>query len=340
MKFISDKRNNDYGPFGTYHGHGDLGSMAFLSGVPKFSENDLFTYTRPADTTDKNLDLYLFGDSYTVFIPDSVYAHVAHFYSGRRDYTNLYYKLDPKKNRNILIIENAERFARLWLKYTIIYSGVMKDTTGTPTSLRWSFSDPSVTEAFFGIPLDSLFNPKINSNLEYNMFNYNIINPVREIKAMLNYKFFHRASGDVVISDDGNQLFLKQTVAEKGDMSSFEMLDPRILNVLTDTMSAIYKHYRKEGFDEVYFSVPPNPASILQPKYYNQFLPLLRKKLDSAGIPFIDDYDMFIHNPDKASLYFPNDTHWSGNGEELWIKAVNKILTMESRKANARPTSF
>jgi hypothetical protein len=49
---------------------------------------------------------------------------------------------------------------------------------------------------------------------------------------------------------------------------------------------------------------------------------------------------MFINNPDKASLYFPNDTHWSGNGEELWIKAVNKILTMESRKANARPTSF
>jgi hypothetical protein len=335
MKSISDRRNNDVGLFGTYHGvGGDLGSISYLGKVPKFSKHDPFTYKRPPDTTDKNIDLYVFGDSYVVFIPDSAYAHIAHFHSGRRDYTNLYYKLDPNK-RNILIFENAERFARFWLRHTFAYGAIMPDTTGKPISLRLPTAQVT-SAAFMDIPLEKLFNPNINPNLEYNLFNYNLINPVRELKAMLNYKFFRRGSGDVVISEDGNELFLKQTVAETGFMSSYEKLNPHLLDSLTDTIGAMYQHYKKQGFDEVYLSIPPNPASILQPKYYNGFIPLLKKKLDSAGIPYIDDYDLFIKSPDKGSLFFPDDTHWNSNGEEIWINTVNEILTKESRKAKAR----
>ena len=335
MKSISDRRNNDNGPFGTFHGRGDLVDMSYLDGVSKFTTFDQTEFKRPADTTNKNVDLYLFGDSYVYFIPDSVYAHVAHFHSGRRDYKPLYYKLDPGK-RNILIFENAERFAQLWLSYTFIYSSVMRDTTKADNARIGSPGSSPALAAAFSLSLEDLFNPNINQNLEYNMFNYNLINPVREFKAMLNYKFFNRASGDVVISDDGNQLFLKQTVAERGGMSSFEALDPRIIPTMADTIKAIYQHYKKEGFDEIYISIPPNSASILQPGYYNHLIPLLWKKLDSVGIPYIDDYDQFVNYPDKASLFFPGDTHWSGKGEGIWVDLVNEMMGRESRKTKGK----
>lgn len=276
MMAISEKRNNENGLFGTHHGATDLVNMSYLDDVPKFMISPTGDYTRPSDTTNKNLDLYLFGDSYVVFVPDSVYAHVSNFYCGRRDYTKIYYKLNPRK-RNILIFENAERFARMWLSNTYIYGSVLRDTGTAASSFRWTSDGSGVRNASLDIDINQLFNPNINSNLEYNLFNYNFINPIRQMKANLNYRLFNRASGDVVISENGNQLFLKQTVAEKDMMSSYEKLESQIITTVVDTVCAIYKHYKNEGFDEVYISIVPNPATILQPKYYNDFIPAVQK---------------------------------------------------------------
>lgn len=91
-------------------GVGDLVRMSYLEDVAKFQDTNIVNF-KHADKGNQSVDLYLFGDSYTMDIPQSAYYGVRSFSFARRDYTHIEYNLD-KTQKNILLIEISERFFR------------------------------------------------------------------------------------------------------------------------------------------------------------------------------------------------------------------------------------
>lgn len=324
MGRISAYRTDLKGPLGEHNSPaGDLVRMSYLDNVPKYFEKRSYAFKKNPDSVPRNIDLYFLGDSYTMSIPDSAYAHINKFAFGRRGFFNLTYdKLDSSK-RNILLVEITERFVRTWFEQPKIFSCVVRKSdavvSGKPPGLMSRI-------------LDRFFNEKINQNLEYNMFNYNFINWIRQMKAEMNYSLFHRVSGDVALSDDGEYVFIRQTVELSDKQSSYKKIEKEELLNIVKTIDTAYRHYKNEGFQEIYFSFIPNSATILQPQNYNELIPALEKELSKAGIPFIPIYDQFKSHPSPATLFRVGDTHWNNNGCQMWLQAVNQTLIKESKQ--------
>lgn len=302
---------------------GDMVNMAYLDDVTKFHSQRDYSFHRPEYEGASNVNLYLHGDSYTFKIPDSAFAGV-----NRYEYAWIYnkhiqYNLDTTKT-NILILENAERYVREFFStlnlFKIVYDsakGPIASTTRTYQSNRYA-----------GIPflpdsIGAFFNPNINQNIEYNLFNYKAFNAPRVAKATFNYTVFNRASGNVTVSDDGDQLFLKETIEPKNIKSAYAPVSNEDITLLINNLNKIYEHYRNEGFNELYFAPIPNPVTILEPERYNQLIPRIQND-PRLKMKVIDIYSVY-KNADTV-LYRPGDSHWYNSGIQLWIKEVNKEL--------------
>src|SRR5262249_55486838 len=127
MSIIVQYRLGLKGAFGIHEQHGgDLVSMSYLDNIKKFHQKDEYVFVKPAeDTSLKNIDLYMYGDSYVREIPDSAFSPINSYHFGRRTYEELYYSLDPHK-KNILILEYSERLFRNELGRLDIYNHLRK----------------------------------------------------------------------------------------------------------------------------------------------------------------------------------------------------------------------
>jgi hypothetical protein len=235
------------------------------------------------------------------------------------------YSLDPHK-KNILIIEIAERFARVEfeLQETMRHFNKKKPDV---SSLR--LSDPPIIYAKF--PDLDIFNPDINRNLEFNLYGYRFWDQVKFAKASLTYYLFKRAVGNAVVSDDGDRLFLKETLAETGRSSSYYSFDQRELREMFKNLNATCAYYKADGFDEVYLSVIPNAVTILKPENYNGLIPSLQQADSLKCMRIIDMYSLFTKEPDPGKLFRIGDTHWSNDGIQIWLKTVNTELQKQNR---------
>src|ERR1700722_5133317 len=120
----------------------------------------------------------------------------------------------------------------------------------------------------------TLPNPSLEDNLQFNLFDYHIFTPLRELKAFLNYWLFgHTIDNAVVVSSGEHYLFYAKTVNEPD--GSFSAVSNNEINQLVQTLNSIYVHYKNLGFDEVFFSPIPNPVVILddEHKKYNELIP-------------------------------------------------------------------
>jgi hypothetical protein len=330
MKKISDARENApwrvwWGPH-QVDGIGDLARMAYLEGIEKFKDTikDINPVAEPGQ---KKIDLYIWGDSYVKDLPASSYYGVNNYHFGRRNQSSLIYNLDTSKI-NIMIIEIGERFVHSYFYNTGMLEYVKKQA---PASAFLQTPFPVLqqrnTMAGFNFSIDSLFNPLVNQNLEYNLFTYNFLSDIRNIKAEMNYKLFNRASGDVVVSNDGNYLFLKETVAPKGFASSYAPISEDEISYLLSQLNILYDTYKKDGFDEVYLSVIPNTVSIVQPQGYNRLAHIIgdpELRGYALNMPVIDIYKDFVRDP--HAYYKRGDTHWNALGKKFWVDKVNVIL--------------
>ncbi len=306
---------------------GDLTSMSYLDQVNKFCEPKSYDFKDLSNEGEKNIDLYLYGDSYVTEIPKGAFpcldSFIFHFRYDTHEYT-----LNPAK-RNILIIEASERFVRERFRTTGMLSNLKIDGYYDPLH-PLEKKKPKAT-AITPSGFATLFNPHINQNLEYHLFNYNFLIYPRQLKAALNFELFNRASGDVAISDDGKYLFYKMTLAQGNICSSYDRLAEKEVKTIVASLDTIYDHYKQAGFAEVYFSVIPNPVSILQPGWYNNLIPLIQNDPE-LKVPFIDVYSLFKQHQQPASLYRAGDTHWNNNGAQIWLQLVNEMLRKESEK--------
>lgn len=323
MQFISEYRDNDKW-WGTYQmKNGDLISLSYLDFVAKFNPpNEPIPLRRPRYDGPKNTVLYLHGDSYTYHLPDSAFAGLAEFHLIDRNH-GANYHLDSTK-RNILVLEVSERYARGYFGSLQIFNELC-DSLVKKKTIAFCNHTPAMHYASLipGFEINDLFNKYINQNLQCNLFNYNFIFPMFEYKAALNYYVFNRASGDVEISKDRNFLFLKETVSLTFGGSSYYPLTPADIEWMVDKLNTIYDHYKASGFDEVYFSIIPNSATIMQPQGYNNLIPSIHEN-PRLRMKIIDAYSAFRQAPEV--LYRPGDTHWNNKGRQLWVDLVNEQL--------------
>jgi len=328
MNQITTKRTDLDGWFGTHRRvSGDLVSMSYLDQVEQFQERDEEHFVKPLDDSGRrNIDLYIYGDSYLMSVPDSAFSCVNRYHFGRRTYEDLNYSLDPNK-KNILIIEFAERLSRNELRRLDIYNHLKRKDPGS------SFQRLSAPSAIYAnmLVLD-IFTHEINRNLEFNLYGYRFWDQIKLAKVSLTYNLFKRAVGDVVISEDGSRLFLRQTMSPNDISSSYSPVDRIEMQKMITNINAMYDHYKAEGFDEVYFSIIPNPVTILQSLHYNGLIPELQKEARLKNIPFIDIYGPFSTDADPGRLFRIGDTHWSNQGIQVWLNTVNAELRKQSRK--------
>ena len=315
--------------WGEHHSeNGDLVNLAYLDDINTFRSPKDYVFTTPADTGAKNIDLYVWGDSYLEDVPAKVFAHVANYYFGRTYFKEMHYKLDKSK-RNILLIETSERFVRPYFSYKTIYKTLRKADGPITQIVPLGSTKERTTEPAFTEHVNDLFNEHINQNLEYLLFNYNFLNKPRTLKGDLNYLLFRRGSGTVVISDKGQNLFVKETLLPRHGYSCYQVLPNSDIDWFVKEFDSVYDHYKAEGFDEVYLSVIPTPVTILQPARYNHFLPRVSAH-HNMHMPLIDLYPIFKNDTAPSRLYRAGDTHWNNNGMQIWLSMVNEVLRKES----------
>ena len=316
-------------------GGGDLVKLSYLDDIKKFWAYKDYQFPKAADSGRKNINLYIYGDSYTEDIPDSAFANVNEYHYNTKLKPKTYL-LDTGK-RNILIIEITERLTLESFSGPAIYN-VLKCEEPVPPApvknepVQPGSATPAATpqrKARYTLVSKTNYSQIINTNLEYVLFDYKAINRIRQYKADMNYGLFHHASGDVAISDNGQYIFFKPTVEQGGTYSCYTPVPDDQLNSTVSTLNEIYEHYKRAGFAEVYFSVIPGAATILQPDNYNGFIPRLYNN-PVLKMPVIDVYSIYKKNADPASLYRKGDTHWNNNGLQIWLGLVNNELRRQS----------
>jgi hypothetical protein len=327
MKYISDKRGNDKWWGVGQLNQGDLASMSGLYFLHKFYAPEKTLLKRAQYNGPKKTVLFIHGDSYLWRIAngDSVFAGISSLhYIGWSN--TFHYHLDTAE-RNILIIEVSERLLRAYYGTTEIIDELCDTTVKNKrTSV---ISIPQVTKSeyysnvFSSIDLDHFFNKYINQNLQCNLFNYNFMQPLFGSKAAINYYFFNRASGDVVISDNKEFLLFKETIGRTGSGSSFSTVSDEELDHLINNFNIIYDYYRGTGFREVYLSIIPNTATIVQPKGYNNLIPSIQND-PKLKMKIIDIYSAF--KPLNGSTFRTGDTHWNNLGKQMWFDMVNRVI--------------
>ncbi len=324
MAWLCNLRDNDNW-WGLYQcKHGDLVAMSGLDIVGAFNEERTraeWPFRKAPFNGPRNTVLYLYGDSHTFKLTDTLFAGLAGYHYISR-YSGATTVLDRSK-KNVLLIEMGEQAVREYFS-TLRMFNELKDSVPAATGNIFNALPKQTYGSWFPpFTVGDFFNKNINQNLECNLFNYNAFMGMFQSKAALNYYLFNRASGDVVISDDRQFLFYSHTASNNEQSGYRTPVGPEEIDHIVENINAIYAHYSAIGFDHVFLSIIPNSPTIMQPAGYNNLIPLIHHH-PKMQMPIIDAYEDF--RTSKTVLYWHGDTHWNYLGVIEWLKLVNDQL--------------
>ncbi|RYZ97521.1 MAG: hypothetical protein EOP47_21490 [Sphingobacteriaceae bacterium] len=330
MSIILGHRASMRTAFGADLRYGDLYNMTFL---PAYRDEDPLLHDVRPDTTStikRDINLYAIGNSYLLTFVKShkIFNGVKKFWGGR------YYLpespvLDTTQ-KNILLIEMTERSVGIFADTKTIAGSFTTPAPKSPADTLpvLTRSNPVVYQSL----KNKVFNPQIQKKLEFNLFDYRFLTPIKELKATINYKFFNRLSPDVSVSPDKTNLFLAATVdsvnrftAITDKYSSFNKIDDQEIDSLIASFNKLYIDFKARGFDEVYLSIIPNPATIISPKMgtYNNLIARIQYN-PTLKMPYVDVYKKF--KATNQRIYQAGDTHWNNRGFKMWVDEFNKLL--------------
>ena len=327
MKSVTRKRYAMYSPFGSdKYKYGDLYGLSYLQpfkipqdgggveGKTPDGEAEAPAYCGKSGRK-RDIDLYSICDSYLfLFVKSNQEFCRGNKYSYKRsiDYGHLNVHLDKSKI-NVLLIERTERSVREALRDMTL------ETSLLPADQEELVITPNRA------PTNFRLNKEINYNLEFNLFDYKFLTPVKEFKAWLNYKVFGRTDPMVRVSQDNSRLYFSETMDTSGYTSSVVPLSDAVIDTCVSNLNKLYAHYKAMGFDYIYFCTIPNPCTMLEKEHiqYNNFIPRLQNN-PALKVPVIDMYSLFAEDP--QNIYSRSDTHWNRNGYSRWLQKFNNVL--------------
>jgi len=168
-----------------------------------------------------------------------------------------------------------------------------------------------------------IFNKDLSRNLELLLFDDKLVTPVKELKAIINYKLFGRIAKEVAVSTDHSRLFLNATVDTGNAQSAFRFKADADIDLIAGNLGIAANYYRSIGFKKVFLSVIPNAVSIYNAKRmpYNHLLERVEEK---TGLPIIPLYDDFRNA--SQNVFYKSDAHWNPHGFELWVTETNRTI--------------
>ena len=172
---------------------------------------------------------------------------------------------------------------------------------------------------------ENLYHQSLEANIEFAWFNFGFWEPLKEFKADFNLNFFGRVDKEVSISKDQNFLYLAETLNPAHMGSSFSDLSEAQLKSHVSELNAIQEYYQAKGFDEVIFSIIPNPVSVLKTenKADNRLIQRIKSHPNFKG-KLIDATEGLSKN--AASNFFTSDSHWNQRGAKIWLEQLNTQL--------------
>jgi hypothetical protein len=184
--------------------------------------------------------------------------------------------------------------------------------------------------AFFTSEIDrvikeNLYHQSLEANIEFAWFNFGFWEPLKEFKADFNLNFFRRVDKEVAISKDQNFLYLAETINPAHVGSSFSDISEAQIKTQVTELNAIQDYYKAKGFDEVLFSIIPNPVSVLRTENRpdNQLIQRIKSHPDFKG-KLMDATESLSKN--AASNFFTSDSHWNQRGAKIWLDQLNTQL--------------
>ena len=220
-----------------------------------------------------------------------------------------------KSDRNILVIETVERHVRE--RFASQWRGVLVNASNKDRVLPW-----------YKKVLD-LRMPYSTERHEAVLFGYDWVMKIREIKASLNYQLFGRVDEHVALSQNEEHL-LYYLAVKPGISSAFDEISDQEIKQLVTVINEAGDYYMREGFDEVI--IIPIQASILGTDLgsYYQLVRRIQQNKD-LKVNVLDVYSPFMEM--SSAAYAKGDTHWSCEGQTVWIEKLNFLLNQfqESR---------
>ena len=329
MKWITRDRYSRVGAFGAdKYLYGDLYGLTYLSQFKKIKDTNFVSL--PAIDQKSNSDtakLFILGDSYLY----SFFKEDPRYYVGinqvqfvRWSVANPVEILPSKNKKNILLIESVERNMSGLFNLSSVKARLDRaEATNSELNARQKIT-------FFASEIDrvikeNLYHQSLEANIEFAWFNFGFWEPLKEFKADFNLNFFGRVDKEVAISKDQNFLYLAETLNPAHQGSSFSDLSEAQLKTHVSELNAIQEYYQAKGFDEVIFSIIPNPVSVLKTenKADNRLIQRIKSHPDFKG-KLIDATDGLSKN--AASNFFTSDSHWNQRGAKIWLDQLNTQL--------------
>jgi hypothetical protein len=315
MKWITQDRYSRIGALGAdKYLYGDLYGLTYLSKF-KITKDTNFV-SIPAKDRKANSDtanLFILGDSYLY----SFFRQDPHYYVGinqvqfiRWDVANPIEIIPARNKKNILLIESVERnmsglFNLNSVKARLDRAEAVQSELNTRQKIAHFFAE--IDE---GIK-ESLYHKSLEANIE--------------LKADFNLNFFGRVDKEVAISKDKNFLYLAETLNPNNPGSSFSDISEAKLKTQVSELNAIREYYKARGFDEVIFSIIPNPVSVLKTENRpdNHLIQRIKLHPDFKG-KLIDATEELSKN--AKSNFFTSDSHWNQKGAKIWLDQLNRQL--------------
>lgn len=330
MKWITQDRHSRIGAFGAdKYLYGDLYGLTYLSKFKYVKDTNFVPLPAIANQKayPKMANLFILGDSYLY----SFFTQDPRYYVGVNQVQFIRWsvanpvEIIPSKNKiNILLIESVERnMAGLFHLNSVKARLDEVEGTSPAQNLRQKV-------AFFTSEIDrgikeSLYHQSLEANIEFAWFNFGFLEPLKEFKADFNLNFFGRVDKEVAISKDQNFLYLAETVDPANAGSSFSEISEAQLKVQVKELNTIREYYKAKGFDEVLFSIIPNPVSALttENRPINHIIQRISRHPEFEGKLIDPSLDL---SKNAASNFFRSDSHWNQRGAKIWLDQLNKQL--------------
>ena len=329
MKRITQDRYSRMGLLGAdKYVYGDLYGLTYLSKFKHVKDTNFV----PLPASDqkvysKSANLVILGDSYLY----SFFKQDPRYYVGinqvqfiRWSFANPAEIRPTKNKKNILLIESVERnMAGLFHLNSVKARLNGLDALSPALNLRQriTFFVSEINKGF----KENFYHKTQEANIEFAWFNFGFWEPLKELKADFNLNFFERIDQEVSISKDQRFLYLDETVNLTNAGSSFSKISEAQLKAQVKELNAIQEFYMANGFDEVIFSIIPNPVSVLKTENrpINHIVQRIARHPDFKG-KLIDPTEGLSKN--AASNFFTSDSHWNQKGAKIWLDQLNMEL--------------
>ena len=329
MKWITRDRYSRIGALGAdKYLYGDLYGLTYLSKFKKVKDANFVAL--PAIDQKANSDttsLFILGDSYIY----SFFKEDPRYYVGinqvqfiRWSVANPVEIIPPRNQKNILLIESVERNMSGLFNLSSVKARLDRvEATNSALNVRQKI-------AFFASEIDrvikeNLYHQSLEANIEFTWFNFGFWEPLKEFKADFNLNFFGRVDKEVAISKDQNFLYLAETLNPNKPGSSFSDISEEKLKTQVSELNAIQEYYQSKGFNEVIFSIIPNPVSVLKTenKPDNRLIQRIKSHPEFKGKLMDVTRDL---SKNAASNFFTSDSHWNQRGAKIWLDQLNSQL--------------